>query len=278
MASNVVNKIVVSVSLVIYSYKPKDFKDLIFSLKDAIAVVSGYAEVVLYIVDNNENKTSENLVVEAISSAGYQYEYHYIKTYKNSGYGHAHNLVIKNDTIISDYHIVCNPDIIFFEDTFKQSLKYMDKNENVGLLTPAVYDENKVIQKMCKRNHTFMRVFSRRLPIPGFHKKLKVYSDYYEYSDKDYSQIIEGVEFCTGCFMFFRSDALNSIKGFDERYFLYSEDADITRSILASRWHTVYLPEFKVVHKWDRANKASIRFTLISIVSVFKYFWKWKFK
>ncbi|AVC43798.1 hypothetical protein B4919_02885 [Francisella tularensis subsp. novicida] len=274
------NQIFISISLVIYNYKEKDFIDLIVSLSKSIAflIENIDAKVILYIIDNNEKKSSEEIIKSKLKDLGYKYKNVYIKTYDNEGYGHAHNLIINNDNVKSDYHIVCNPDIIFFEDTLYEAIKFLEvkNNSEVALLTPAIYDEDKILQKMCKRNPTFMRVFARRFPIPFMKKKLYRFAQQYEYADKDYTKEIVNVEFCTGCFMVFRTKVLKFIKGFDERFFMYFEDADITRKVLVRGYETMYLPEFKVIHKWERANKTSKKFTIIAIKSAFKYFWKWK--
>ena len=121
-----------------------------------------------------------------------------------------------------------------------------------------------------------MRVFARRFPLPFIKKFLDKKAQEYNYTDKNYQQKIENVEFCSGCFMFFRTNVLSKLDSFDERQFMYFEDADITRRVLKKGYRTVYNPRFRVIHKWERASMKSLKFTLIAIHSAFRYFWKWK--
>ena len=50
--------------------------------------------------------------------------------------------------------------------------------------------------------------------------------------DEDLSQEQE-IDFCTGCFFVIRTQVLRQVGGFDRRYFMYVEDADLTRKVLA---------------------------------------------
>ena len=69
-------------------------------------------------------------------------------------------------------------------------------------------------------------------------------------------------------------DAYQAIGGFDERYFLYLEDADLTRS-LARQGRCIHLPVAAVVHNWGRGNYRSLRLMVVNLVSAWRYFWKW---
>jgi GT2 family glycosyltransferase len=72
-----------------------------------------------------------------------------------------------------------------------------------------------------------------------------------------------------------RTSVFRDMGGFDERYFLYNEDADITR--MAQKYgRTVYTPNFSVVHLWDRAYMRKHRYFFIQIDSLLKYLWKWR--
>ena len=75
--------------------------------------------------------------------------------------------------------------------------------------------------------------------------------------------------------MFTRTDALKKVGGFDERYFLHFEDADLTRE-LRKVGRTVYNPEIKVIHKWHRENKKINKSFWIALKSMFIYMKKWR--
>ncbi|MED7788016.1 glycosyltransferase [Francisella sp. 19X1-34] len=226
----------------------------------------------LYIVDNSKDNLCEERVSQLCSILGIKYQY--IKA-ENKGYGHGHNIVISK--ISSDYHVICNPDIILCEDSLYQAISFMEKNLEVGQLIPDIYNSLGEREYLCKRNPTFMNQFLRRFAPEFLKVKMSNSMNHYVYLDKDYNKPIENVEYATGCFMFFRTEVLNNINGFDERYFLYMEDADITRELLRIS-SNIYLPQFKVIHNWERASYKSKRMMLIAIVSYLRYWLKWRVK
>ena len=74
--------------------------------------------------------------------------------------------------------------------------------------------------------------------------------------------------------MLIRSDAFCRSGGFDERYFLYLEDADLTRTL--SRYgRCVHLPVASVIHAWGRGNYGNLRLMAVNLSSAWLYFRKW---
>ena len=82
------------------------------------------------------------------------------------------------------------------------------------------------------------------------------------------------IECASGCFMVCRTDVLKLIGGFDERYFLYFEDADLSR---AMRYHgkVMYVPFVTVTHSWHRENGKVGKSFFYALRSMRKYFKKW---
>ena len=79
----------------------------------------------------------------------------------------------------------------------------------------------------------------------------------------------------TGCFMFFRTEVYLQIHGFDERFFLYLEDADITRRVNEVS-KTVFHPEFHVVHEWQRDQHKKLSLMWVNVQSWMHYDRKWR--
>jgi len=74
----------------------------------------------------------------------------------------------------------------------------------------------------------------------------------------------------------FRLDCLREVGLFDERFFMYPEDIDISRRIYASKkWRSVYCPGATVVHAHEKASYKSRRMMWIHIRNMVKYFNKW---
>ena len=74
--------------------------------------------------------------------------------------------------------------------------------------------------------------------------------------------------------MFLRVSALQSEGLFDERFFMYMEDVDITRR-LHVKYKTLFYPAVSIYHRFSRLSYHKWRLSLIHMISVVKYFNKW---
>lgn len=216
----------------------------------------------LYVVDN----VSTDGTVDFIKNNYPQVEL--IQQNKNSGFGAGHNVAI--DLIDSDYHFVINPDIVLIENSIKIMVDYLEKNNDIGLLSPKICFPDGREQILGKRNPHLKYIFASRFRSDELSSLLKEYA----MLDTDLSHPVD-IENASGCFMAFRTSVLKSIGGFDKRYFMYFEDADITREVKRIS-HAVYYPDAVVSHVWNRDSKKNYKLLLIHIHSMLKYYLKWK--
>ncbi|RYE18654.1 MAG: glycosyltransferase family 2 protein, partial [Sphingobacteriaceae bacterium] len=77
-----------------------------------------------------------------------------------------------------------------------------------------------------------------------------------------------------GCFMFVNTSIINKISGFDERFFMYVEDIDLSRR-LHDISQTIYYPEIVIEHQLARGSKNNLKLMFYHIVSQIYYFNKW---
>jgi len=237
----------------------------ILELLHSIKKFTKNIEYRLLVVDNS----SIDKTVELINSVN-DYDIELIENKKNIGFGAAHNMIIGR--IDSEYHVIVNPDITLKENTILNIYNYLENNHDIGLLTPKILNSNGTMQLLPKRKPKFIYLLSRRLSFNFLDK----YRHEYEMRDKDLERRHD-IEFSSGCFIFIRTNLLKQVGGFDERYFLYFEDADLTRKILKNN-RVEYNPNFTVTHSWDRAGQREFKYFLIQIVSMFKYFIKWNIR
>ena len=149
-------------------------------------------------------------------------------------------------------------------------------NDDVSLLTPRILGELGDVQLLCKQSPTVLAMFSRRF-IPNSLKPswLKGYDLRYCMHEYDYSSIFE-VPYLSGCCMVARSSSFEAVGGFDEKFFLYLEDADLTRS-MSRLGRCIHFPYSSVVHSWGREYQ-SIKLMFVNLISAYHYFLKWGFK
>ena len=83
------------------------------------------------------------------------------------------------------------------------------------------------------------------------------------------------VDWVAGACMLIRRDVFDALGGFDERFFLYWEDADFCRRARQAGWLTLYDPSVEVTHAAARASRHAPARSLAAFHrSVFRYYWK----
>ena len=216
----------------------------------------------LYVVDNN----STDGTVEHIKENYPQVEV--VALNENIVFGAGHNKAVR--MVDSDYHVIINPDIVFVENSIKKMVDYLENNVDIGVLSPKICFPDGREQILGKKDPHFKYILASRLRGDEPGTLLKKYA----MLDCDLTKPID-IENASGCFMVFRTSILKKIDGFDERYFMYFEDADITRK--ARKYsRVVYYPEAVVSHVWNRDSKHNFKLLAIHIHSMLKYYWKWK--
>ena len=192
----------------------------------------------------------------------------------NPGYGRAVNRLVVRLGQLPPYIGVLNTDLSWEPGSFEQMLAWLQHHPTVNLAVPQILDEHGTPQKLCKHHPTVLGLFSRRF-LPHWLKPgwLQRYDRWYVMADQNYEEVFEA-PYLSGCCMLMRSEAFRRAGGFDERYFLYLEDADLTRS-LALDGRCVHLPVAGVVHGWGRGNYRNLRLMAVNLASAWHYFRKW---
>lgn len=219
----------------------------------------------LFIIDNNSSdKTLE--IVRKING-----NIKIIDLKVNNGFGYGHNAVL--DYLNSKFHIVVNPDItIEDQEQIAKMLKFMDENKDVGMLSPLIVNTDMSIQYLCKTNPTVFDMLIRRISPNLFPNR----QSKYVLKHTGYNKIMK-IDYASGCFMLFRTDTFIKIKGFDENFFMYLEDADITRRVNEIS-KAIFFPDARIIHGWERGGHKSMKLALITIKSMRIYFKKWGLK
>mgnify|MGYP005989144619 CR=1 FL=1 len=214
----------------------------------------------LYLIDNSTNNELEAHFKEA--------EIEYIFVGKNICFRKSHNLILNQ--INSKFHLILNPDVEFIPDVIPNLITEIKKNIDVSFITPKVIYPNKEIQYVCRKHPTFFDLINRKLKI----SKNQILKN--EYRNKDLSKPFYP-EFIHGCFMLFKTADFKNLKGFDERYFLYMEDADICRKIDDSGKKKRYYPNIEIIHQHQKGSSKNIKLFFYHLASAIKYFLKWSF-
>jgi len=218
----------------------------------------------VYVVDNCPTDKMRNICSNSKIS--------YVPNRANVGYGTGHNVAIgwTLEHIIK-YHLVLNPDIYFEKGTIEKLYDFMENNPDIGLAMPKILYPDGSIQYLCKLLPTPMDLILRRF-FPSS-KYLDKKNSSYELRFTGYDKMMD-VPYLSGCFMFIRTTALRQVGLFDERFFMYMEDLDLSRRI-HKHYRTVYYPKVCVFHQYEKGSYHNWKLLGYHLLSAIKYFNKW---
>ena len=194
---------------------------------------------------------------------------------QNVGYGRGHNDILSQAS--GDVYVICNPDIVVGHKFFLQSVAFLRSHQDAGLMSPRMTFADGTLQHSNRQHPTLLDLALRRFLPSSIRAPFKNRLAHYEMADRGYDSSYD-VPFCSGALMVCRVQALHAVGGFDDRYFLYFEDADLSRELQRAGWRTVYCPDVSVVHGWQRSAHKSWRMMIILVRNAVRYFNKWGWK
>lgn len=249
----------INASIVLYHNKKEQVIKVINSF------LNTNLKVKLYLIDNSSNNDLKELM--KIDN-----RIEYIFNNANLGYGAGHNIAMKK-TIEEGitYHVVLNPDLYFETNVLEELFKYMEIHQDIGHIMPKVLYPNGENQNLCKLLPSPLDLFARRfIPIKSYVDKI---NNRYELNFFNYNEIVQ-IPFLSGCFMFLRTGILKQNCLFDDNFFMYLEDADLTRRISRIS-KTIYYPKVSIYHEYQRGAHNNKKLLWIFIQSTFIYFKKY---
>jgi len=174
------------------------------------------------------------------------------------GFGSNHNAAFARST--GARFAIVNPDIRA-NPLDVQPLLEMLKVAHVGACGPMVLAPHGDIEDSARRfptpAHLFRRIVTgRRAPDYDF--------------GPDSAPV--RVDWLAGMFVIFPREAFAAVDGFDERFFMYMEDADICRRLTRAGWTCWLVPAAAVVHNAQRASQRDLRHLCWHLTSAFRYF------
>ncbi|WP_075721246.1 glycosyltransferase family 2 protein [Roseburia sp. 499] len=251
----------IDISITIVAYNDEeDVRNAVCSIMEHTAAT---IKKKIYIVDNSTEKNALDSFATQWEEVGYR------KPEQNLGFGAGHNYVLSE--LDSKYHAIVNPDIILKEDSLQTLMKFMEQNQ-VGMAVPRMTDEKGEFQAVYRRELTVLDMGIRMFLSSHFKKR----QAYHTMQDMDYSKTFQ-VPFAQGSFLVIQTELFQKLGGFDTRYFMYMEDADLCKQVNQCS-SLYYCPDTTVIHKWERASKKNGKLRRIHIASMFRYFCKWGWK
>ncbi len=219
----------------------------------------------LFLIDNSPTPELKGKLNSFIKDKSVEY----IFNNENVGYGAGHNVAIRKIIDTSKYHLILNPDVYFEPNVLTDLYNYAENHKEIGHLTPKVFYPDGRLQYVCKLIPTPFNLIARLFPVALFKK----YNERFELRVTGYNKIME-VPYLSGSFMFLRCFALKQIGLFDERFFMYPEDIDLTRR-MHKKFKTVFYPYVSIIHEHTKSSFKNGRMFLMHAKNMIKYFNKW---
>lgn len=211
----------------------------------------------LYLIDNGSTDNTVDYFKD--------FDVTVIENGKNIGFGAAHNKAL--GLPLGKYHFIVNPDIVIKSDVLSDMVDFMDQNPDIALSMPNILSSDGSVQHLPKEIPTTRFLFLGRLArFGGIFEKIR---REYVWADREIKDTTD-IDFVSGCFMCIKSEVFKNLGGFDERYFMYLEDVDLTlRAKKMGR--AVINPHIAVTHSWERESAKKLKYLFIHLASADKF-------
>jgi len=196
------------------------------SVQQAIQTID--AEII--VVDNNSEDDSCQMVRELFP------EVTLIENKENFGFSKGNNIGIAKAK--GEYICVLNPDTVLPEDIFVKLFDFSLSKENLGIVGCKLINGRGEFLPESKRNIPYVKVAVKKL----MGNAKEYYASHLE------EKQIEKVSVLVGAFMFMKLKVFDAVGGFDEDYFMYGEDIDLSYKVLKTGYHNYYFGDLAMIH------------------------------
>jgi hypothetical protein len=235
--------------------------------------------VVLDVVDNGAGEAPVG-PLEDLLDAGLQamFERSAVQPMRrNLGFGAAHNHAIRSAD--SALHLVLNPDVELDRESLTLAMEALRREPDLVAVVPRAVDEQGRPGHLCKRYPTVLDLALRGFAPPWLRQRFAARLAAYEMHDLERdAELRRDVPLASGCCLLARTGALQRVGGFDEGFFLYFEDYDLSLRLRA-HGRIAYLPQMRIVHAGGGAARKGGRHLRLFLRSAWRFFglhgWRW---
>jgi GT2 family glycosyltransferase len=159
-----------------------------------------------------------------------------IENSENYGFSKGNNIAVKEAQ--GEYVCILNPDTVVAEDTFEMLLHFSEEKKNIGIVGCRLIDGK----------GQFLPESKRHVPTPNVAIK-KIFGNSDDYYDNTLDEFSVGaVSVLVGAFMLIKKSVYNEVEGFDEDYFMYGEDVDLSYKVSQAGYDNMYFGKTTVIH------------------------------
>lgn len=179
---------------------------------------------------------------------------------QNLGFSKANNQAIRKAR--GEYILVLNPDTILQQNSLRKCIKFMDSNPETGALGVKMIDgKGKFLPESKRAMPTPSVALWKMTGLSTLFPGSRVFGKYHlSFLDPHKTH---DVEIVSGAFMVLRKEALDKAGLFDEQFFMYGEDIDLSYRILQAGFKNYYYPGTTIIHyKGESTRKGSLNYVI----------------
>lgn len=236
-------------SVIIVNYNVRHFlEQCLCSVQKAIASLE--AEVL--VIDNNSADNSLTYLQPRFPAI------QFIANYENAGFAKACNQGLKLST--GKYILFLNPDTIVPEDCFTKCITFFEEHPDTGALGIKMLDGSGNFLKESKRSFpspktSLFKLFGLAKLFPRSKTFAKYHLGHLD-ENKDHE-----VDVLAGAFMLIKKEVLEKVGGFEETFFMYGEDIDLSYRIQKAGYKNYYFSGSSIIHfKGESTKKGSLNY------------------
>lgn len=230
------------VSVIIVSYNTYELtREAIASTFSATPELS--VEVIL--IDNNSPDKSASRLREAFSE--YQYSLKIIENEDNRGFATANNQGVA--IAEGQWLFFLNPDTLVHERAIDQLVSFLKEHEEAGAIGPRVYNTDGTDQVSVSFFTNAWRILRHHLPFLSFIKG----KDKREDLIPSETRVVDVLK---GCAIMIDRDVLKEVGGWDESYFMYSEETELCLALQKAGYINYFVREAVITHHGGQSSMA----------------------
>lgn len=169
-----------------------------------------------------------------------------------------------------EYVVLVNPDTLVEEDFFGRMQEFFETHPKVGVVGPRVLDADGGLQLSARKEISMVSGLLGRTSLLTrlFPKSSLVKGQFPAVTEWIRSVAVDWV---SGACMVVRRETIEEIGAFDERFFMYFEDADLCRRAREAGWLVYYLPQIEIVHQAGGSSRSKPQAIWLLHKSAFLY-------
>jgi N-acetylglucosaminyl-diphospho-decaprenol L-rhamnosyltransferase len=238
-------------TVIIVSYNVRYFlEQCLCSVRKAVQAI-GENEAEIIVVDNDSKDGTVNYLRDKFPSAIF------ISNKQNVGFAKANNQALRQAK--GKYVLFLNPDTILPEDIFSKTIAFLDANPKAGALGVRMIDGSGQFLKESKRGlPTAWASFCKMTGLTTKFPQSKLFAKYYVGHLAENKT--QPVDVLSGAFMLARKHVLDELRGFDEQFFMYAEDIDLSYRILQLGYQNYYFADAGIIHFKGESTKKDAKY------------------